>query len=449
MPSSPIVEETNLVTYEILSAGKEIPETFEVLSIRVEQHVNRIAEAEIILRDGSAAEQTFEITDSDTFKPGVAIEIKLGYHTQSDSIFKGIVTRQIIKIDDVNGSRLQVICKDEALKLTISRKNAIFTDIKDSALIEKIAGDNGLSTEVSATTVEHKEIVQYYATDWDFVISRAEANGLIVVTDNGKLTVAKPAVDTASDLQVQFGYDIMEFDGEINATSQYSGVKGSAWDMSSQSVIDASADEPSVNEQGDITGQTLADALAVGTVNLNTSVPILEESVQAWVDAALLKSRLSRFKGNITFQGSIKAKVNTTIKLMGLSSRFNGDAFISGITHNLEDGQWTTEAKIGLSAQWFTENNTVSAPPASGLLPGVRGLQTGIVKKIDGDPDNEFRVQVEIPILGAEGETVWARLSTFYTGNGFGAYFMPEVNDEVILCFMNEDPRFPIILGSV
>lgn len=134
---------------------------------------------------------------------------------------------------------------------------------------------------------------------------------------------------------------------------------------------------------------------------------------------------------------------------MGLSSRFNGNAFISGVIHSIEEGTWNTEVKLGLSPEWFTEEHQVNGPQAAGLIPGVRGLQTGIVKKIYEDPDNEFRIEVELPVLGADGKSVWARLSTFYASNGFGAYFMPEVNDEVILGFMNDDPRFPVILGSV
>ena len=31
----------------------------------------------------------------------------------------------------------------------------------------------------------------------------------------------------------------------------------------------------------------------------------------------------------------------------------------------------------------------------------------------------------------------------------FGTAFYPEVGDEVIVSFMNEDPRFPVVLGSV
>jgi Rhs element Vgr protein len=449
MPSSPIAEDTSLISFNILSNGSDLPTAYEVLDIRIEQHINRISEAEITLRDGSAADLTFEVTDSDNFKPGAEIEIKLGYQTQTESVFKGIVVKQTVKIDQGSGSRLQIICKDVSLKLTVNRKNAIFTDITDSDLITQLAGNYGLSNDIVATTASHKEIVQYNCTDWDLIVNRAEINGLVVSTESGQLVVAKPDVSGTPELEVQFGYDILEFDGEIDATHQYSGVQGNAWDMSTQSIINASASEPTVNDQGDLTGATLADVLGTGDCNLLTSTTVTQDDIQAWADAALLKSRLSRFKGSVTFQGSSKAKVNSTIKLEGVSTRLNGNALITGVIHTIDDGRWNTEVKLGLSPDWFVEEHPVTAPNASGLIPGIKGLQTGIVTKIDSDPDNEFRVQVEIPILGAEGESVWARLSTFYNGNGFGAFFMPELNDEVILGFMNDDPRFPVILGSV
>ncbi|HXJ37848.1 MAG TPA: phage baseplate assembly protein V, partial [Bryobacteraceae bacterium] len=71
-------------------------------------------------------------------------------------------------------------------------------------------------------------------------------------------------------------------------------------------------------------------------------------------------------------------------------------------------------------------------------------------KQISDDAAGEFRVLVTLPILGSTGSGgVWARLGTFYGSNNFGAVFFPEIGDEVIVAFMNEDPRFPVIVGSV
>jgi uncharacterized protein involved in type VI secretion and phage assembly len=91
----------------------------------------------------------------------------------------------------------------------------------------------------------------------------------------------------------------------------------------------------------------------------------------------------------------------------------------------------------------------VEAPPAAGLLPGISGLVTATVKQIDQDPDGETRVQVEVPVIAANGDYIWARLASGYATKQAGIFFVPEVGDEVVLGFLNEDPRYPIVLGSL
>jgi uncharacterized protein involved in type VI secretion and phage assembly len=104
---------------------------------------------------------------------------------------------------------------------------------------------------------------------------------------------------------------------------------------------------------------------------------------------------------------------------------------------------------IGLSPAWLIADPDVMAPAASGLLPGVRGLVNGTVKQLHQDPDAQYRILVNIPVFDANGAGIWARLSNFYATSGAGAFFLPEVGDEVVLGFLNEDPRYPVILGSL
>jgi uncharacterized protein involved in type VI secretion and phage assembly len=91
----------------------------------------------------------------------------------------------------------------------------------------------------------------------------------------------------------------------------------------------------------------------------------------------------------------------------------------------------------------------VVAPPASGLLPGIGGLQIGVVLKLDGDPLNAQRIQISLPVTQAQTQGVWARLIQGYASNGFGAFFLPEVGDEVIVGFLNDDPCHPVVIGAV
>jgi uncharacterized protein involved in type VI secretion and phage assembly len=149
------------------------------------------------------------------------------------------------------------------------------------------------------------------------------------------------------------------------------------------------------------------------------------------------------------FQGSVMAKIGSLIELNGVGSRFNGDVFVSSVTHRIISGNWISEVDFGMSPDWFSEQRNLVAPPASGFLPGIEGLQIGVVLKLDEDPEGQSRVQVSVPILQAETEGVWARLSNFAASNSFGAFFIPEIGDEVILGYLNNDPSNPIVLGSL
>jgi len=450
MPVSPLIEESNVFSFSILSAGTEIPSAYEIMSMNISIGIGKLSSAEITVRDGSSASQTFEVTDSDTFKPGTEIEIKLGYQSKNDTIFKGIVTKESISVSEGSSSSLKISCKDKAEVLTKNKEKATYLKKKDSEIIQAIIENaSGLSAEVTATTLVNEEIVKPNISDWDFINMLAEKNGMIVTTDAGKVTVAAPNVSATPELQIQFGYDMIEFDSEINAVEQYSSVECSAFDPATQKMISATAKDPTLNKEGDITGSTLSSVLSANPLKLTKSAPLPQDELQAWADSILLRLRLSQFTGTVSFHGSPKAKVNTLIKLIGLSERFNGDSYISGVTHSISGGGWTTTAEIGMSPESFAEKNELLNPGSEGVSPPVHGLQTGIVKKINEDPNNEFRVQVQMPILGENSDPIWARLSTFYAGNTFGAFFMPEIDDEVILGFMDDNPSYPIILGSV
>jgi uncharacterized protein involved in type VI secretion and phage assembly len=98
--------------------------------------------------------------------------------------------------------------------------------------------------------------------------------------------------------------------------------------------------------------------------------------------------------------------------------------------------------------KWLTEDSRISAPLASALLPGVNGLQIGVVVSNE-DPDGEHRVRVKMPLVNNSEEGTWARVAAVDAGKERGFFFRPEVGDEVVLGFLNDDPRQALILGML
>jgi uncharacterized protein involved in type VI secretion and phage assembly len=76
----------------------------------------------------------------------------------------------------------------------------------------------------------------------------------------------------------------------------------------------------------------------------------------------------------------------------------------------------------------------------------IYGVVVGLVSDVT-DPDGLARVKVKFPWLDDETESSPAPIAAFMAGDKRGAYFMPEVGDEVLVAFEHGDPSYPYIIG--
>jgi len=79
------------------------------------------------------------------------------------------------------------------------------------------------------------------------------------------------------------------------------------------------------------------------------------------------------------------------------------------------------------------------------------GIYPALVSDIK-DPNGTGRVKVTLPWspdTGSDRYEAWARVATFMGGNNRGSWFIPDVNDEVVLAFEGGDPRRPYVLGAL
>lgn len=171
MSSTTNLSSGGIVTFEVKTNGNLIPDTIQVYSIEIEQGVNKIPTAKIVILDGTPETETFEASSSSTFVPGNTVTIEAGYDTKNEVIFKGIITKQSISVGGAQGSFLTVECQDVAVKMSVGRKSMTFSNQTDSDIMRSIIGTySGLSAEVSSTSRLWQEQVQYYTTDWDFIV---------------------------------------------------------------------------------------------------------------------------------------------------------------------------------------------------------------------------------------------------------------------------------------
>lgn len=79
------------------------------------------------------------------------------------------------------------------------------------------------------------------------------------------------------------------------------------------------------------------------------------------------------------------------------------------------------------------------------------GVHPALVTDVK-DPDGQGRVKIALP-WAPDGDggsyDAWARLATLMAGAGRGSWFIPDVDDEVLVGFEGGDPRRPYVLGAL
>lgn len=442
-PASP-----DVATGKVLIDGSEISGEFHILSISIRKELNKIPAATIVLADGDAAQATFLASNSDFFIPGKKVEIQLGYRAEDEKVFEGVIIKHRIKIRK-NGSSLQIDCRDKAFVMTEGCKYAYFTEKKDQEIIEEIIDAHSLDKDIAATTPDLKEVVQYNSTDWDFILCRAEANGHVVIVNDGKVSTADPDSGADPEVTVLYGATVLELDAEIDSRRQSSAIKAKSWNSTDQEIIEVEASDPGEEGSGNLSPGELADAAGGETIQVGHGGKLSEPELQAWADARLKKERFSKIRGRVKFQGIAAPLPGKTIEVSGIGERFEGKMYVSGVRHLFTGGNWESDVEFGLSDELYADLYNLRPMPASGLLPAVSGLQAGIVTVLEGDPDGEDRIKVRLPMISDSEEGIWARLATLDAGEERGTFFRPEINDEVVVGFFNDDPRHPVVLGQL
>ena len=139
---------------------------------------------------------------------------------------------------------------------------------------------------------------------------------------------------------------------------------------------------------------------------------------------------------------------------------FNIDYLIVGASYTLSSNAYETgdtgDADFGLSIEAIDLKQQFR-PPRTTPKPLIQGAQTAIVisdskdnpKNAEIPVDKHGRVRVKFHWDSKVKRSCWVRVAQIWSGQGWGAQFLPRTGHEVIVSFLEGDPDRPIITGSV
>ncbi|HEY4730845.1 MAG TPA: hypothetical protein VIH41_06935, partial [Myxococcales bacterium] len=196
-----------------------------VLGIRVTDDMDKASRFWVHLSDVGR-----KWTRQDKFKPGTAVEIKLGYQGQLKSVCKGEISNIEMVLTPDGPTRLIVAGVDKGHSFDRGTITKTYKDVKDSDLARQIAQRHGLSADTDDSKVVHDYVIQNNLSDYDFLMERAAIAGFRVYVDDKKLLFKKPKLGEPPAAKLVWRENIGRFVQEVNTFDQVSKITTSGWD---------------------------------------------------------------------------------------------------------------------------------------------------------------------------------------------------------------------------
>ena len=354
---------------------------------------------------------------------------------------------------------------DLSHRLCRGRKTRTFLNAADADLANQLASDAGVEVgRVDTTPGIHDHISQWNQTDWEFLKARAQEIGYEVAVVLGKLEYRNPSgpasAPSAGDLgsgasdplQLVLGANLMWFRPRVTAAEQVNEVVVRSWDRANKQPIMATANVATTSAEVGITPTQLIDAFG-GSPRYLSPDRAIDSTGQAESAAKALMDQIAgaHYEADGEALGNPKLRAGASVSIGQVGTAFDGKVMITSTRHIYGAGGYRTAFTVS-GRQERSLLGVVSMGRTKGAQSGggapVPGVVIGLVTD-NSDPDDLGRVKVKFPWLSDDFETWWAPVTQLGAGSERGMFFLPEVNDEVLVAFNHGDIRQPVIIGQL
>ncbi|WP_404319621.1 type VI secretion system Vgr family protein [Malaciobacter canalis] len=206
--------------------------------------------------------------------------------------------------------------------------------------------------------------------------------------------------------------------------------------------------------------------------NLRDKLNVLDESLYKDLDKYnKIEAKREYVKSNIIYATSQELVINDSlcIKLEDEGAKKVFDVIVIEVKYNgifpnaLDEYIQNINENKKHELQYEVEFTSIPkdieyVPPYTVIKPKINSVQTAIVASSNSntkedantiDVDEQGRIKVLFHFEENRTISCYLRYSNFFAGDNYGAQFLPRVNSEVIVSFVNGDIDKPIIIGSL
>ncbi len=352
--------------------------------------------------------------------------------------FKGIVYAINCNNQDTLGVSYEIIGKGLFVKLDEVPECFSFFKQKIDKIFDKV--NNAQGTKLKLKPKNDKELfytVQYNQTGFEFYRMMAARYGEWLYYNGTELVLGEPASDSISLKQEEDIFDLDITAKLVKAPEKIAGFdhyKGKA----SANEKAAAAKGGSFMEASVKAGENAYGSKHANAYFSNAATPDLLK------DIGKLKQQAAAATAVVLTARSFNSKIKLAgkIKILDEKGGNAGEYIITEIHHSaISDANYQNHF-VAIPAE------TEVPPYTNPALYPICKPQAAIVISNEDDKGLD-RIKVRFPWQDSKDSTPWINVLTPHAGKDKGMRFLPEVNEEVIVGFQDNNAERPFVMGAV
>lgn len=383
---------------------------------------------------------------------GSAFEAHIsGVGLKGDLLFNGIITG--IETSRVNGDYGEVIISGHSPTVMLDSGPHCKTweqkNLKSIAQdILKFFPQQQLAPRVQPLYREPFEyMVQYKETAWAFLQRLTAECGEWLFWDGRNLVIGPP--DGTDKTKLFYGSHLSHF--SINLNARPAGMQYMGWDYQSSQLHTSRPLSESIHQKAGLNSlgekvyekaQTIY-ATQPKQWNFRFADSKKQQDEMATLRNAMESTRMIHLTGKSGHPG---LAIGNKAEIANMNV-FNGDAEEYG-EYLITEINHFVDTKGDYSNQFTAVPSSIQLPPVAIPESPVCEAQSAIVTD-NHDPQGLGRVRVKFHWMNGEEKTPWIRVMSSHAGGGKGIFFIPELEEEVIIGFEGDNPIKPYVLGTV
>lgn len=394
--------------------------------VRVHQRLSLPAVCELTFHEPAGS-----LAGNATLLPGASLHIRVEGFPEPP-LFDGEVTAVTYEYGPSRERLVRVRGYDFLHRLRKRQPVGAHVQLNLNELAQALVADLGVSVEAVDAGPLRQNIIQYNQSDLDLMTQAAEQCGLYFTLRDGILHLLT-LEGIGNPVHLELGSSLLEARIEVNTDSICRSVETTGWDPHRVEPVSGRADRARVSRR-------VAVRLEPDRVGGSDQRTIVDEAVQDDRQAdGIAQAELDRRVAREVVlwgvaEGDTHLQPGTPVAVSGVAESVAGRYVLTAVNHIIDH-----------TRGYISEIDTT--PPRPRMRPRTAASTLGVVSQIE-DPDGRGRVRVVLPNFGGV-ETSWLPVVVPGAGPDKGLIALPDVDDQVLVLFLNQDPDQAIVLGGL